>query len=99
MSGYACYLERPVLLWQHEIAPCPAEKKKSTGQGAATKMARVQVGAFPLRTIRSQIVLSWICMAADPTGTLMQASGMPTSPTSVDGGTHDNAVHTLLFVF
>lgn len=41
MSGYACYLERPVLLWQHEIAPCPAEKK-STGQGAATKMARVQ---------------------------------------------------------
>lgn len=38
-------------------------------------------------------------MAADPAGTLMQASGMPTSPTSVDGGTHDNAVHTLLFVF
>lgn len=74
-------------------------KKKSTGQGAATKMARVQVGAFPLRTIRSQIVLSWICMAADPAGTLMQASGMPTSPTSVDGSTHDNAVHTLLFVF
>lgn len=28
VSGYACYLERPVLLWQHEIAPCPAGKKK-----------------------------------------------------------------------
>lgn len=95
MSGYACYLERPVLLWQHEIAPCPAEKKKAQVKVLLQKWPEYRHWS----TIRSQIVLSWICMAADPAGTLMQASGMPTSPTSVDGGTHDNAVHTLLFVF